>query len=178
MLSERNSIKLRITKNQWPLPDIPHELTLDMQATILVHLGRERGIVNGKMNRGYCWSPVHIVISDYSIRVRVIKNLVFFLLAFLGSGMAWIEILLNFLFSEECGVANGYCAARREPWERGWSCGQGNSFMPTKQHTLVFLFTILLESIQFRYFCIAVYTSISQCLLLQYYHFIRMSCLH
>ena len=44
------------------------------------------------------------------MRVRVIKNLVFFLLAFLGSGMAWREILLNFLFSEECGVANGGCA--------------------------------------------------------------------
>ena len=51
MLSERNSIKLGITKNQWPLPDIPHELTLDMQATIVVHLGPasgEQGIVKVK----------------------------------------------------------------------------------------------------------------------------------
>lgn len=51
MLSERDSIKLGITKNQWPLPDIPHELTLDMQATIVVHLGPasgEPGIVKVK----------------------------------------------------------------------------------------------------------------------------------
>lgn len=77
MLSVRNSIKLGITKNQWPFPDISHELTLHMQATILVHLGPasgEPGIVKGKMKH------VPIVISEF----RVIKNFVFFLIGILG----------------------------------------------------------------------------------------------